>query len=112
MKLDIAAECLEALGSPHRLSIFRLLVQSGTGGMNVGEIRDRLDMPSSTLSHHIGKLVNRGLVSQQRESRNLVCCCNYQKMNDLLSYLSENCCAGTIDQCGKDCTDGVNASGR
>lgn len=111
MKLDVAAECLEALGSPHRLSIFRLLVQSGPAGLNVGEIKDKLDMPSSTLSHHIAKLVNRGLVSQQRESRNLVCCCNYRKMDELLNYLSENCCAGS-NQCSPDCTDEVKSIGR
>jgi len=98
MELQSAAECLEALGSPHRLSIFRLLVQSGASGMNVGEIKHSLDMPSSTLSHHLAKLVNQGLISQQRESRNLICCCNYLKMNELLGYLSENCCSGQ-DSC-------------
>lgn len=94
MKLDAAAECLEALGSSHRLGIYRLLVQSGTQGMTVGDIRNQLDMPSSTLSHHIAKLVNKGLISQERESRNLICCCNYQRMTELLNYLSENCCEG------------------
>jgi ArsR family transcriptional regulator len=94
MKLDSAAECLEALGSPHRLSIFRLLVQSGTKGMTVGDVQKQLDVPASTLSHHISKLVNKGLISQERESRNLICCCNYERMNELLDYLSENCCAG------------------
>ena len=94
MKLDSAAACLEALGSPHRLSIYRLLVQSGTTGMTVGDVKKQLDMPSSTLSHHISKLVNKGLVRQERESRNLICCCNYELMDELLAYLSENCCAG------------------
>ena len=98
MKLDAAAGCLEALGSPHRLSIYRLLVKSGTQGMTVGDVKSKLDMPSSTLSHHLAKLVNKGLISQQRESRNLICCCNYKRMNELLTYLSENCCVGN-DPC-------------
>lgn len=95
MDLAIAAQCLEALGSPKRLEIYRLLVQSGPHGMNVGEINETLDMPSSTLSHHIAKLVKHELITQQRMSRNLVCCCNYARMDDILRFLSENCCAGT-----------------
>lgn len=100
MELHTAAECLEALGSPHRLGIYRLLVQSGPAGMSVGEINGVLDMPASTLSHHIAKLIKHDLISQERESRNLVCCCNYGKMDELLRYLSENCCAGSC-QVGK-----------
>ena len=97
MELDTAAACLEALGSPHRLGIYRLLVASGTRGMKVGDVKDKLDLPSSTLSHHIAKLVNKGLISQQRDSRNLICCCNYERMDELLAYLTENCCMG--DDC-------------
>ncbi len=96
MELDTAAACLEALGSPHRLGIYRLLVASGTQGMKVGDVKDKLDLPSSTLSHHIAKLVNKGLINQQRDSRNLICCCNYQRMDELLAYLTENCC---MDDC-------------
>ena len=94
MELDSAATYLEALGSPHRLGIYRLLVQSGTDGLSVGTIKAKLDLPSSTLSHHIAKLVNNGLIKQTRESRNLICCCNYEVMNDLLNYLTQNCCRG------------------
>ena len=97
MQLENAASCLEALGSPHRLGIYRLLVQSGTRGMTVGDIKSKLEMPSSTLSHHIAKLVQHRLVRQERESRNLICCCNYELMDDLMHYLSDNCCRG--DEC-------------
>lgn len=95
MELDTAAQCLEALASQHRLGIYRLLVQSGPAGMSVGEIKAMLDLPSSTLSHHIAKLLKHDLISQERSSRNLVCCCNYRKMEELIGYLSENCCAGS-----------------
>jgi len=97
VQLDNVASCLEALGSPHRLGIYRLLVQSGTSGMSVGEIKTKLDMPSSTLSHHIAKLVKQGLIRQERESRTLLCCCNYELMDELMHYLSDNCCRG--DDC-------------
>lgn len=94
MELDTAAQCLEALGSPHRLGIYRLLVQSGPEGMSVGEIQSHIEMPASTLSHHIAKLVKHGLINQERSSRNLLCCCNYGKMDELLRFLSDNCCGG------------------
>lgn len=94
MELDTAAQCLEALGSPHRLGIYRLLVQSGPEGMSVGEIQSHIDMPASTLSHHIAKLVKHGLVNQERSSRTLLCCCSYGKMDELLRFLADNCCGG------------------
>ena len=94
MDQELAASCLEALASPHRLGIFRLLVQCGPGGLPVGKIQEALDIPGSTLSHHLSKLVRQGLVHRTRESRSLICCCNYEIMNELLTYLTENCCEG------------------
>lgn len=89
-----AARRLEALGSPHRLAIFRLLVQAGPAGLPVGKIQEALEIPSSTLSHHIAKLVGNALVCQTRESRSLICHCDYASMAGLLEYLTENCCNG------------------
>lgn len=94
MDLDRAAACLEALASPHRLAIFKLLVESGPEGLPVGSIQSELGLPASTLSHHLSTLVNGGLVHQQRESRNLICCCNYEQMNAVMTWLTENCCCG------------------
>jgi ArsR family transcriptional regulator, arsenate/arsenite/antimonite-responsive transcriptional repressor len=99
MEVSAAARCLEALGSAHRLGIYRLLVEAGPDGMNVGDIRQRLDMPASTLSHHISKLVQHGLVSQERMSRNLNCCCNYVAMEELVLFLTQNCCSGARSGC-------------
>lgn len=90
----IAARCLEALGSPTRLEIFRLLVQAGPGGTVVGDLQARLDIPASTLSHHLSRLMRVGLVTQERRSRTLVCRANFEHMNSLLAYLGDNCCAG------------------
>ena len=94
--LDVgnAASCLEALGSPTRLEIYRLLVQAGPGGAVVGELQARLGIPASTLSHHLSRLVRVGLIGQERQSRNLICRANYQRMNGLLAYLSDQCCEG------------------
>jgi DNA-binding transcriptional ArsR family regulator len=94
MELNTAARCLEALGSTTRLEIFRLLVQAGPGGAVVGDLQSRLDIPASTLSHHLSRLVRVGLVTQERQSRTLICRADYGRMNGLLSYLSDNCCKG------------------
>lgn len=97
MKLETAAKQLEALGNPTRLSAFRVLVRSGPGGTPVGEIQKRLGIPASTLSHHISKLVQAGLVSQERDSRVLFCKADYANMDSLIAFLVDNCCAD--DQC-------------
>ena len=92
MELDHAASCLEKLGSPARLGIFRLLVKAGDTGLSVGEIQDHLGIPASTLSHHISKLASVGLLSQTREGRVLRCSPNWQKMDDLIGFLTAECC--------------------
>ena len=101
MDMTIAARCLEALGSPTRLEVFRLLVQSGPEGAVVGDLQERLGIPASTLSHHLSRLVRVGLISQERQSRTLVCRANYERMNGLLAYLSDNCCGG-LERAGCD----------
>ena len=92
MKLEIAANQLGALGNPTRLAIYRNLVQAGQKGSPVGDIRDKLDIPGSTLSHHIAKLVHAGLLTQERDSRILVCRVDYTNMDTLMTFLVNNCC--------------------
>jgi DNA-binding transcriptional ArsR family regulator len=94
METQAVSRCLEALGSPTRLEIFRLLVQAGPQGAVVGDLQAHLDIPPSTLSHHLSRLVRVGLVYQERRSRTLVCRADYARMNALLAFLSENCCEG------------------
>lgn len=94
MDLDRAARCLEKLGNPTRLEIFRLLVRAGDGGLAVGELQDRLDIPASTLSHHLTQLVSVGLVHQARQGRVLRCTPDFALMNAVLRYLTEKCCRG------------------
>ena len=93
MKLEKAATQLEALGNTTRLEIFRDLVRAGQEGSPVGEIRDTLDIPASTLSHHISKLVHSGLVTQERVSRSLICRANFANMDALVLFLAHDCCA-------------------
>lgn len=87
-----AAAMLAALGSGSRLRIYRLLVRAGPNGLPVGDIQAKLDIPASTLSHHIAALKHAGLVSQRREGRAIISSANYDTMDGLLAYLTEECC--------------------
>jgi len=93
MELEQAAIQLEALGNATRLEIYRDLVKAGHEGSPVGEIRDRIGIPASTLSHHLSKLVHSGLITRERVSRSLVCRADFANMDSLVMFLAHNCCA-------------------
>ena len=93
MKHEHAAAALESLGNETRLAIFRTLVRAGTSGLPVGGLKEKLTIPGSTLSHHLSQLVSAGLVSQSREGRVLRCQAEFGAMNELIGYLTEECCA-------------------
>jgi DNA-binding transcriptional ArsR family regulator len=92
MTLEQAAARLEALGNPTRLKVYRLLVRAGEPGLSVGNLQIKLDIPGSTLSHHIKALLAVGLITQQRESTTLICRANYPIMQQLLGFLVDECC--------------------
>ncbi len=93
---------LSALAQETRLDIFRLLVTRGPEGLPAGEIGMRLGQPSPTLSFHLNQLRFAGLVTSRRESRSILYSANFKAMNDLLAYLTENCCGGRSDLCALD----------
>lgn len=93
MKIEEAAARLEALGNVKRLEIYRLLVRAGPAGLPVGRLQERLAIAASTLSHHVRKLVEVGLVTQERRATTLVCRANCPLMSALIGYLSDECCA-------------------
>jgi DNA-binding transcriptional ArsR family regulator len=88
------ARSLAALGHESRLAVFRLLVRAGREGLNVGEIGAHLDMPASTLAHHLRALVEAGLVVQERRGREVVNRADYEAMQRTLAFLTAECCAG------------------
>ena len=92
MTLDDAAAQLEALGNPTRLKLFRILVKVGEDGIPVGQLQSRLGAAASTLSHHLQKMIQVGLVTQERQATTLICRANYRTMNGLVGYLTEECC--------------------
>lgn len=85
---------LAALGHDTRLAIYRLLVRAGEDGLNVGEIGQHLDMAASTLAHHLGALVDAGLVIQERHGRQIVNRVDYDAMRTTISFLTAECCVG------------------
>ncbi len=94
MKLEKAASQLEALGNPTRLKLYRALVRVGDDGLPVGSLQEKLAIPASTLSHHLKRLVDTGLVMQERRATTLICRANYPGMDALIGYLADECCAG------------------
>jgi len=83
-----------ALAHEHRLAIYRLLVQAGPEGKAAGEIADALKMPASSLSFHLAHLHRAELITQRRESRSLIYAADFDEMNALVGFLTENCCGG------------------
>ena len=93
MNIEKAASQLEALGNVTRLQIYRVLVRAGEEGLPVGRLQEKLEIPGSTLSHHLKRLVDTGLVVQDRQATTLICTANYNHMNALIGYLVDECCA-------------------
>jgi len=91
-EIDAAAQ-LEALGNPTRLKIYRTLVRVGDSGIPVGTLQDRIGAAPSTLSHHLQKLLQVKLVTQERRATTLICRANYPVMQELIGFLVDECCA-------------------
>ncbi len=90
-----AAELLAALGHESRLAIFRLLVEAGPDGVNASAIGEQLGMAPATLSFHLAHLSRVGLIAGERESRFIHYSANYATMDELIAFLTRNCCQGT-----------------
>jgi len=103
MKSPEAIEALSALASPARLAVFRLLVKRGPEGYTPSDLGKRLDVPAPTLSFHLKGLVQAGLVVSRREGRNLYYGPNFERMNALVGFLTENCCSLAEEACATDC---------
>ena len=93
MDIDNIAKAFKELGHPTRLTIFRRLVRSGFQGVAVGAVQEELDIPGSTLSHHISSLASAGLIKQRREGRILYCVVEYARLHEVIKFLQHDCCA-------------------
>lgn len=101
METKTAVTALAALAQESRLSIFRLLVQAGPAGLPAGKIGEALGVAPSSLSFHLKELAYADLVSSRQEGRFVIYTANFQAMDELLAFLTENCCGG------KPCLSGL-----
>jgi ArsR family transcriptional regulator len=102
MEQKRAIAALGALAQETRLELFRLLVTCGPEGLRAGVIAERLGVQPSSLSFHLAQLTHAGLITQRRLSRQLIYSADYGAMNELLAYLTENCC-GKDANCAPSC---------
>ena len=116
METKQVIDALAALAQDTRLAIYRLLMQRGPTGLPAGAIAEALSLPGSSLSFHLAHLSRAGLITQQRESRSLIYAVNFDGMNALMAYLTENCCGGNAAACAPvcatDCAPPTRASTR
>ncbi len=91
-----AIRSLAALAQEIRLRVFRALVVAGNSGLTPSHLSEQLNVASNTLSFHLKELTYAGLISQERQGRNLIYKASFATMDELLGYLTENCCQGAV----------------
>jgi DNA-binding transcriptional ArsR family regulator len=94
METTQAVQSLSALAQASRLAIFRLLVQAGPAGMAAGSIGGKLQLPAATLSFHLAGLTRAGLAKSRQDGRFVIYTADFDSMNALVGFLTENCCGG------------------
>jgi DNA-binding transcriptional ArsR family regulator len=99
MKKRDALAALAALAQDNRLDAFRLLVQAGPQGVPAGSIAGALKLAPNTLTFHLDRLREAGLVTVRRDGRSMIYAARFDTMNALLGYLTENCCQGRAEEC-------------
>lgn len=91
---EATVAALSALAHEHRLAIYRLLVETGPEGMSAGALAESIGVPPSSLTFHTQALLRAGLIQQERASRQLNYSADFETMNALVGFLTENCCGG------------------
>ena len=99
MKKSDAVAALAALAQDNRLDVFRLLVEAGPEGMPAGEVASALKIAPNTLTFHFDRLREAGLVNVRRNGRSMISAAQFDRMNALIAYLTENCCQGEPQGC-------------
>ena len=102
METSQALEALAALAQETRLKVYRLLVEAGPEGVSAGRIGEALDLPPATLSFHLAHLTRASLAQSRQEGRFIIYSADFQNMNALIAYLTENCCSG------RSCAPSIN----
>ena len=99
MEIKAAVTALAALAQETRLSIYRLLVEAGPEGVSAGRIGERLEVPAATLSFHLKELARAALISSRQERQFIYYAVDFERMAELMTYLTQNCCQGMPQAC-------------
>lgn len=99
MEINGAVIALTALAQETRLSIYRLLVEAGPEGVSAGRIGEALKVPAATLSFHLKELARAGLVSSRQEKQFIYYAADFDRMAELMTFLTQNCCQGMPQAC-------------
>jgi DNA-binding transcriptional ArsR family regulator len=99
MEIKAAVSALSALAQETRLSIYRLLVEAGRDGESVGRIGETLKVPGATLSFHLKELARAGLVTARQERQFIYYAVDFERMAELMTFLTQNCCQGMPQKC-------------
>lgn len=113
MEIKDATHALAALGQATRLSVYRLLVEAGPQGRMAGEIAEALSLPGATLSFHLKELSAAGLIRGEQLGRFIRYSADFQRMADLIGFLTRNCCGGeSVAACGPTAASPARKSAR
>lgn len=102
MKKHDALSALAALAQDNRLDVFRLLVEAGPEGLSAGKVAAAVKLAPSALTFHFDRLRDAGLVSVRRDGRSMIYAAQFDTMNALIGYLTENCCRGASESCAPE----------
>ena len=102
MKTSDVINALAALAQDSRLAIFRALIQAGPAGLSAGKIAAATEIAPSSVSFHMKELAHAQMVSSRPEGRFVIYVANFETMNALIAFLTENCCGG--QPCATSCT--------
>jgi DNA-binding transcriptional ArsR family regulator len=94
METEALVNALAALAQSSRLTVFRLLVQAGPAGLPAGKISEATGISPSSLSFHLKELLHAAMVTSRQDGRFVIYAANFETMNTLLAFLTENCCGG------------------
>jgi len=112
MKIPAVIAALGALAHEYRLAVYRLLVERGPEGLPAGIIGERVGLVPSSLTFHLQALQRAGLIRQTRASRQLIYSADYAVMNELVGYLTDNCCGASGGACDAACVPATRSSKR
>jgi len=99
MEIKAAVAALAALAQETRLAIFRLLMEAGPAGVSVGRVGETLKVPGATLSFHLKELARAGLLSSRQEKQFIYYAVDFERMAELMTFLTQNCCHGMPQEC-------------